>query len=182
MSEPEKTVTAFADCRQLARGTPATVAAQVRSALEAKPDARILVLDDLSGAAVDLDLRSVAADPAQSDLAAPSARKAGRPRLGVASREVTLLPRHWEWLAAQPGGASVTLRRLVEAARRDPEQIRRAARDAAYRAMSALAGDLAGFEEASRALFADDRTALIGQMSDWPSDVTAYLLSLLDRS
>ena len=182
MSEPEKTVTAFADSRQLARGAPKTVAAQVRAALEAKPDVRMLVLDDLTGAAVDLDLRGDAADSSKTDAAAPSARKAGRPRLGVASREVTLLPRHWEWLAAQPGGASVTIRRLVEAARRDPEQIRRAARDAAYRAMSALAGDLAGFEEASRALFADDRTALTGHMSDWPGDIVDYLSSLLDRS
>jgi len=44
--------------------------------------------------------------------AAPKGR--GRPKLGVVAREVTLLPRHWEWLNSQPGGASVALRRLVE--------------------------------------------------------------------
>ena len=182
MSEAEKTVTAFADFRQLASGGRDAVAKEVRLAVAAVPTVRILVLDDQTGAAVDLDLRAKASAAAPPDSPETAARKAGRPRLGVASREVTLLPRHWEWLAAQPGGASVTLRRLIESARRDPEQIRRAARDAAYRAMSALAGDLAGFEEASRALFADDRTALMGHVSDWPRDIVDYLSSLLDRT
>ncbi|HMT15841.1 MAG TPA: DUF2239 family protein, partial [Ottowia sp.] len=102
---------------------------------------------------------------------------AGRPRLGVVAREVTLLPRHWDWLAAQPGGASAALRRLVEDARkvhaeRDRE---RAAKERSYRFMSAIAGHLPGFEEASRALFADSAAAFDSRVADWPADVRAYL-------
>ncbi len=74
-------------------------------------------------------------------------RGRGRPKLGVVAREVTLLPRHWDWLNAQPGGASVALRKLVEQARRangDADRAR-AAREAAYHFMSAMAGDLPAF-------------------------------------
>ena len=76
----------------------------------------------------------------------------------MVAREVTLLPRHWEWLAQQSGGASVALRRLVDQARRgteDKDRIRRA-QEAAYRFMSAMAGNRPNFEDAIRALFAGD--------------------------
>ena len=110
----------------------------------------------------------------------PAARGRGRPKLGVVAREVTLLPRHWEWLNAQPGGASVALRKLVEAARRDTltSDQKRLAREAAYRFMSTMAGDLPRFEEASRALFADDRTRLTTLIARWPGDVRTYLVKL----
>ncbi len=91
-------------------------------------------------------------------MAGPSKPGPGRPKLGVVGREVTLLPRHWDWLSAQPGGASVTLRKLVEAARKQGqgEQKIRQTQDVAYRFMYAIAGDLPGFEEAARALYAWD--------------------------
>jgi hypothetical protein len=98
----------------------------------------------------------------------------------VTAREVTLLPRHWDWLAAQPGGASAALRRLVEEARRaggGPERLREA-REAAYRVMSALAGDLPGFEEATRALFAGDTEKLLSETQGWPQDIRQYVLKL----
>jgi len=104
-------------------------------------------------------------------------RGRGRPKLGVTAREVTLLPRHWEWLARQPGGASVALRKLVETARRQsegPDRIR-AAREAAYRFASAIGGDLPGFEEAMRALFAGDDAAFETRIQAWPSDIAAQL-------
>ena len=96
---------------------------------------------------------------------------------------MTLLPRHWEWLAAQPGGASVALRKLVEAARKLPEERlqRRQAQERAYHFMSALAGNWAGFEEASRALFADNLPALRTLMADWPKDVREHVLWLAPR-
>jgi len=96
--------------------------------------------------------------------------------LGVIAREVTLLPRHWAWLASQPGGASVALRKLVEEARRanvDKDRIRQA-HERAYRFMSAVAGDMPGFEEASRALFADDRARFAEHAAEWPDDVREY--------
>ena len=107
-------------------------------------------------------------------------RTAGRPRLGVVAREITLLPRHWEWLATQPGGASVALRKLVEHAQRGNKAVdeQRRARETAYRFMSALAGDEAGFEEASRALFAGQRTAFLTQVATWPADVREHVLRL----
>ena len=110
----------------------------------------------------------------------PEPRGRGRPRLGVVAREVTLLPRHWEWLGAQPGGASVALRKLVEAARRASGDLdrSRAARDAAYHFMSAMAGNLPGFEEASRALFADDRRQFVALIAGWPGDIRDHIVKL----
>jgi hypothetical protein len=105
----------------------------------------------------------------------PEAKGPGRPKLGVTAREVTLLPRHWEWLATQSGGASVALRKLVEAASRDPKAERNVARDAAYRFASAMGGDEAGFEEAMRALYAGKRKKFHRQLESWPPDVREHL-------
>ena len=130
---------------------------------------------DLSGSPEDLAARLV---PAQAEAeTAPRGRGRGRPRLGVTAREVTLLPRHWDWLAIQPGGASVALRKLVEVARRDgegPDRIR-SAREATYRFASAMAGDLQGFEEAMRALFAGDAEAFTVRIAAWPEDLADQL-------
>ena len=132
------------------------------------PDGRSVDFD-LSGDTVDLTRRlSPAEEP-------PRGR--GRPKLGVTAREVTLLPRHWDWLAAQPGGASVALRKLVEAARKaseGPDRIR-AAREAAYRFASAMGGDLPGFEDAMRALFAGDDAGFEARIEAWPVDVAGQL-------
>jgi hypothetical protein len=104
--------------------------------------------------------------------------------LGVVAREVTLLPRHWDWLGKQPGGASVTLRKLVEAARRSQSQQddRREALESAYRFMSAMAGDEIGFEEASRALFAKDHPRLRALIANWPVDLRDHIDLLAQRA
>lgn len=116
--------------------------------------------------------------PATSATAEPP-RGRGRPALGVVAREVTLLPRHWEWLSAQPGGASAALRRLVETARRNDGAGRmRAAREAAYRFMSAMAGNRPGYEEAIRALFAGDAERFEALTAPWPADVSAFAARL----
>jgi hypothetical protein len=114
------------------------------------------------------------------DVRPRESRPPGRPKLGVVGREVTLLPRHWEWLATQPGGASVTLRRLVEEARRagGDEERKRQARDAAYRFMFAVAGNEPGFEEASRALFAGDQSRFEEETERWPADVREHARTL----
>ena len=136
----------------------------------------MLVFDGETGRVTDLDPRDRTKAPVTVEPA-----KRGRPKLGVTAREVTLLPRHWEWLAQQPGGASVALRKLVEAARKDGDGAGRkqAGRDAAYRFMQAMAGDLPGFEEASRALFADDEARLADGMVSWPNDIRDQALKLL---
>ncbi len=130
------------------------------------------------GRGVDFDL-SGEPEALAARLAPPeeAPRGRGRPKLGVVAREVTLLPRHWDWLAKQPGGASVALRKLVEAARRESEgpDRARAAREAAYRFASAIGGDLPGFEEAMRALFAGNDVAFEARIEAWPSDIAAQL-------
>ena len=184
---PARPCTAFAGTRLLRRGPLADVALAVKAATEAGES--VLVFDDATGRLIDLDLRG--SDPEiLARLDAPSAPDAtepkapgkgrGRPKLGVVAREVTLLPRHWDWLAAQPSGASATLRRLVDEARRRgaPQQQRRAAQTAAYHVMQALAGDLPGYEEATRALFAADRAGLEQTTAGWPPDVRDHAIHL----
>jgi hypothetical protein len=159
---------------RIATGGEEAAKAAVRRALEAEPFAPVQVFNARTGGAVDLDLRSPAA-PAQ-----PVSPRRGRPKLGVLAREVTLLPRHWEWLSEQPGGASAALRRLVEAARKantEAEHARRS-REAAFRFLSAIAGDLPGFEEASRALFAGDEASLVRLMGPWPGDIGKQAIEL----
>lgn len=161
---------AFIGHRRLATGSLPEVAAAVAAAGN---DPMPLVFDSESGAVVDLDPRAVA------DNVALLPRGRGRPSLGVVPREVTLLPRHWDWLAAQPGGASVALRRLIDTVRKDAASAQRVRRDAVYRCMVALAGDLPGFEAASRALFADDAAGFAALLADWPADVREHLLGML---
>jgi hypothetical protein len=111
-------------------------------------------------------------------------RKPGRPKLGVVPREVTLLPRHWDWLAGQPGGASVALRKLVEQARRtnqDKDRLR-LAQEAAYRFMSTMAGNEPGFEEAARALFAANQVRFSEFVEPWPIDVRDHAKKLAARA
>ena len=133
------------------------------------------VLIALAEGAVDADWAKLPGTTVVYDARNPDARGPGRPKLGVTAREVTLLPRHWNWLAQQPGGASVALRKLVEAALRDPKAERLAARDAAYHFASAMGGDEAGFEEAMRALYAGKRKKFHRQLESWPPDVREHL-------
>jgi len=195
-----KCCTAFIGQRLLRSGPLADVAVAV--ARSARASSAVLVFDDATGRIVDLDLRGsdpdilerlsappkqhvgryrpTAGDAPRTEAAEDGPRGRGRPKLGVVAREVTLLPRQWEWLSAQPGGASVTLRRLVDDARKTakPRQERRAAQEAAYQFMQAIAGDLPGYEEATRALFKDDLSALRERISGWPEDFRAYALRL----
>jgi hypothetical protein len=186
--------TAFDHDQRIASGPYQGVALSLKSYERAHSDASVLVFDDATGAQIDFDLSGSDDDvkarlqqrfPPPAEAEAP--RAPGRPKLGVVAREVTLLPRHWEWLAAQPGGASVTLRKLVEAARRSgsPDTARlRTLQERAYRFMSAMGGNLPQFEEASRALFANDMPRLKLLVGAWPQDVREHLLRLCrdDRS
>jgi hypothetical protein len=168
--------TAFAGAHLIARGSLAEVAAVVRARDAAAGP--ILIFDDATGRVVDLDPRETFETATAPTDGLPRGR--GRPKLGVVAREVTLLPRHWDWLAVQPGGASATLRRLIDEARKRDAGAgeARAARDAAYRFMAAMAGDLPGFEEATRALFADDRPGFARQSAGWPLDIRAHTEAL----
>ena len=161
-------------------GSLGDVLPELKKRFDADRSAMLLVFDDANGRQVDFDLRGNESQVLARAL--PAQRSGpGRPRLGVVSREVSLLPRHWEWLEQQPSGASAALRRLVDEARRR-EQGRhrvRLALDAAARFMSAMAGDLVGFEEATRALYAKDRARLEALTSKWPRDVRRHMLHLI---
>lgn len=188
-----KSCTAFASTRRLATGTHIEVASAASAELMCDPAASVLIFDDATARPIDVDLRGSAKDIAKRlatiapEIVSPAGvesgpRGPGRPKLGVVAREVTLLPRHWEWLATQPGGASVALRKLVEAARKTAPDCdrRRLAQEAANRFMTALAGNEPGLEEATRALFAGDAEKFAAQMSGWPKDVRSYALQLAE--
>lgn len=168
------TYTVFDGPRLVARGSLDEVAAAARA--RGAEGATLLAFSDDSGSMLELDPRALPAAPAADS----DARGRGRPKLGVTAREVTLLPRHWDWLAAQPGGASATLRRLVDAARASgsARERGRRAQESAYRVMQALAGDLPGFEEASRALFAGDGARFAECSAAWPADLRDYAAEL----
>ncbi len=179
MTRPDPpTCTAFLGARRVAFGSYDHVA-DALAALDLSAGG-LLVFDDATGAQVDHPWPREPAEarrkgtPPSAPAAAP---QVGRPRLGVVAREVTLLPRHWSWLAQQPGGASAALRRLVEEARREnaDRDGQRVAKERAYRFMSAMAGGFAGFEEASRALFAHDAEVFNQRIAHWPPDVQAHL-------
>jgi uncharacterized protein len=159
------TVTAFLAGRQIASGERDEVARNIKQHLSAQ-DGTILVFEDRSGRITDLDYMETAP------------RSAGRPKLGVQAREVTLLPRHWEWLSEQPGGASATLRKIVEEAR-GKGRTDRECRDAVYRFMQAACGDMPGYEDALRALYSAHNDDFLRLVSEWPEDFVRYIRGLL---
>ncbi len=178
--------TAFVGMRRLASGSLPEITAALELLLNDQAESVVVFADD-SGRTVDLDPRSPSAIPTET-IEPPQAIVAkiarGRPKLGVTAREVTLLPRHWEWLSAQPGGASAALRRLVDQARRDNiagDRLREA-REAAHRVMTTLAGDFPGYEEALRALHSGDRAGFSHRIAAWPEDVRGYVQNLVDRT
>jgi len=189
--------TSFNGYKRIASGSLTANALAVKHALASDVTSPLLTFCDQTGQVVDIDVRGSDAElfarlppegrqlqGSESELVdsgeSGEPRGRGRPKLGVVAREVTLLPRHWDWLAAQPGGASVTLRKLVDEARRanvDRDRQRRAS-ECAYHFMSVIAGDMAGFEEASRALFANDAAKFGQQTEAWPADVRDYVRHL----
>lgn len=199
MTPHPATCTAFEGHRRIASGTLPEVALAVSAVLARGEQAPVLVFDDITSRPVEFDLRGTpdeivarlaSADSTQAT--APNAgaseddapRGRGRPKLGVVAREVTLLPRHWDWLNGQSGGASVALRKLVDAARAASEDKdrQRAAQEAVYRFMTALAGNLPLYEEATRALYAGDRARLGEIVAAWPEDVREHVSRLAERA
>jgi hypothetical protein len=190
MAQEVDSFTVFDGTRLLGAGSLPQATRLAQRALGGDPEGPVLIFNDRTGAVVDLDpLQSEAPEPiveSDADPATPEpsdARGRGRPRLGVVPREVTLLPRHWDWLAEQPGGASVALRKLVEAALRAAAtelgpDARRRAQERAYRFMTTMAGDMPNYEEATRALFADDAARLAALIKDWPADIRKHALAL----
>ncbi len=188
---------AFEADRCIDAGDLREVARAAKEELDRRSDASILVFNGTTGEPVELDLRGSLdqvlarlplgdVTPATQDLEPemPASRRPGRPRLGVVAREITLLPRHGEWLNKQPGGASVAIRKLVDEARHHSEERdrNRAARDVAYRFMSVMAGNKPHFEDAIRALFAPDPDRFAKLIAGWPKDVRDHAALLAERA
>ncbi len=204
MTHEPKIFVAFAGTHLIARGMLDDVVRRSKDRLDRGEEKRIALFDDETGRPVDIDYSGsvaevvarlganpVAARPMSAGPmsarpgAAPGKRRGpGRPKLGVVSREISLLPRHWSWLAEQRGGASVTLRKLVDAARKgNPAQAQsRKAIDAAHRFMWDMAGDQPGFEEASRSLFARNFDSFGQQIADWPAGIRGQLERYINRA
>ena len=173
--------TAFIGPQQIAAGTLPEILPPIKARYNEPNSPLMLIFEDHSGRQVDFELRGTLDDVLARELSPKAKAGPGRPKLGVVSREVSLLPRHWEWLEQQPSGASAALRRIVDQARKnEPNQQReRRAQEAAGRFMTAVAGNLLGFEEATRALYAGNQTGLAEQIRDWPVDIRNYIQKLL---
>jgi hypothetical protein len=182
---PDSPYVAFDGDRCIAAGDLRDVARAAKQTLDRRKDASVLVFDGTTNGPIDIDFRGTVDDvlarlpdiaeapAAAEDAAVPAPRGPGRPKLGVVAREVTLLPRHWQWLAQQSGGASVALRKLVDEARRankDKDRVRHA-QEAAYRFIAAMAENKPHYEEVARALFAGDAERFESWTASWPADV-----------
>ena len=186
---------AFEGERRIGSGSLRDVGRAAREALDRRQHASILIFDGGTSGLVEIDFRGSVADvlarippaeapAAEEDTAVAAPRGPGRPKLGVVAREVTLLPRHWDWLAQQKGGASVAIRKLVDEARRaneDKDRIR-LAQEAAYRFMSVMAGNRPHYEEAIRALFANDPGRFEKLIAEWPADIRDHAERLAERA
>lgn len=183
---------AFEGDRRIAAGNLSEVARAAKAIVDRGGSGPVLIFDATTSAPIEVDFRGSIndvlarlpkmADTTPDGAAAPASRGPGRPKLGVVAREVTLLPRHWDWLSRQRGGASVALRRLVEQARRggDGEDRRRQAQEAAYRFMAAMAGNRPHYEEAIRALFAPEPARFQKLIAGWPADIREHALRLAE--
>ena len=178
--DSDRTYSTFANNQLIVSADLPTMLRATKAYVDANPTQTTLMFDNATGKQVDFDFRGSIDEVLAREAPNATSRGPGRPRLGVVAREVTLLPRHWEWLTDQPGGASATLRRLVDDARKnaDAKARARAAAAAAGRIMTALAGDLPNYEEASRALYAYDQARFEELTQEWPVDVRTHLLGL----
>ncbi len=181
--------TAFSDSKIIATGAVIKVAQRVKKYLEKNRNASVLIFDDITSNQIEIDFRgsceavvgrlnkSLAENESMGKSLGP-----GRPKLGVISREVGLLPRHWDWLALQPSGASATLRKLVEEAKKknQAQDKVRQAQDATYKFMQSMTGDLPHYEEALRAFYAKNKSLFETIIASWPKDIKAHINKLVE--
>jgi len=182
--EPSAFFTAFAGFTLIVTGNLPTVLIRVREFLEHEKQAQVFIFDDQTGKQVDFNLRGTL-EEVLARVSPPAPKKGpGRPSLGVVCREVSLLPRHWEWLESQPSKASGTLRRLVESAMKSESREDRSRRrlEAAGRFMWSMAGNFEGFEEASRALYAGNRAGFAERIASWPADIRQHLERMVQQA
>lgn len=180
----DATYTAYGGHRSIAQGALPEVAKAAKAFTDAQPSLGVLILEDTTCRIVDVDL--------SGDLLLVERKAAHHPQPTLpqsdqpSSQKITLLPRHWQWLQSQADNPSATLRRLIDQARRDPEQQRadrqRQAQLLTYRFCQALCGDLAGFEESMRALYRQDKPAFFSHTENWPEDMATRARALAEEN
>jgi hypothetical protein len=182
----QDTYTAFEGGHRLFQGPLQEVVLKIKKRLGKAENSSILIFSDITGKTMDFNFHGSEGDVLKRLEVYVSTENnketsgPGRPKLGVVSREVSLLPRHWEWLATQPGGASATLRKLIEEAKKKSSthiSIKQV-QERAYRFMSVIAGDLEGYEEALRALYKYDRKSFLLHIQEWPRDIKNHVLEM----
>jgi hypothetical protein len=179
--DPETSYSAFCGERLIGSGKLSEMLRTSKAFLDRSQQANLLIFEDQTGRQVDFNFSGTLAEILERAEPAPERVGPGRPKLGVVSREVSLLPRHWEWLEEEPQGISAALRRLVdEAKKKNPgEQRARLGREALSRFMTAMAGNFEHYEEATRALFAKDNARFAQLIQDWPKDIRGHALRML---
>jgi uncharacterized protein len=184
--------TAFHGDRIVASGTLELVVSQVKEVIDECELSQTLIFKDATGEQIEIDFRGSIADVRKRLAVHPDAegslpnrnsekhRRVGRPKLGVVAGEVTLLPRHWEWLKSQPGGASVTLRKIIDEARHihEKQDEVRKAQETTYRFMAVMAGNKPHYEEALRALYAGDSLRFYELINNWTEDIRNHIKQL----
>lgn len=183
--------TAFLGAGAVASGSLQHVVSTVKDTLDDRDLTQLLIFDDSTGKQIDVDFRGKTDDVLErlgeqfsvlpgTEVNHQPTRRVGRPKLGVVSGEVTLLPRQWEWLKSQPGGASVTLRKLIDEARRagGKQSKIRESQEATYHFMTAMAGNFHQYEEALRELYAGDLDRFYHFIDDWAPDIRNHIKKL----
>jgi hypothetical protein len=178
-------------CGRVASGSLQHVVTTVKDTLDDRDLTQLLIFDDTTGKQIDVDFRGKTDDVLKRlgeqfgdlpdmEMNNQPTRRVGRPKLGVVSGEVTLLPKDWEWLKSQSGGASVTLRKLVGDARRagGKQSKIRESQEATYYFMTAMAGNFHQYEEALRALYADDSDRFYHFIDNWAPDIRNHIKKL----
>jgi hypothetical protein len=184
------TYTAFENFEILTWGGLEEVAIDVRKRLKAHPSASIFIFSDSTGKEMDLDFSGTEKEmlsrlKVYASTDPTSSPGPGRPKLGVVSREVSLLPQHWEWCSMQEGGASAAIRRLVEEKTKAPMSAKdktKHAQEVAYRFLSAIAGNLPNFEDAIRFLYRRDKKKFKELIADWPADLVTHTMNLTEAA
>ncbi|MES2802482.1 MAG: DUF2239 family protein [Bdellovibrionota bacterium] len=178
--------TVFAGFKIISQGNIEEVAIATKKYLKKEDDVRLLIFSDLSGKQMDLDLSGADKDVIdrlsvyKAAEASVSVSGPGRPKIGVKPREVSLLPLHWEWLSTQSGGASATIRRLVDEKMKAPtpkDKIKQT-QESVYTFLNSIAGDLTNFEDAIRFLYRQDEAKFKDAIADWPKDLKKHTLTL----
>ncbi|MBZ0266003.1 DUF2239 family protein [bacterium] len=192
MKNNDRSYTAFLHNKIIASGKIDEVVSVARQKINQGENARIAIFDDETAYVIDIDFRGSEADVLgrlndhpmlQQKPESQTKRSPGRPKLGVVPREVGLLPRHWEWLSSQRGGASAALRKLVDEARQrgQAKELIRKTEEAAHRFMWDMASNSPDFEEASRAFYAHNFDTFQDYMKNWDDDIVEYIMKYVKR-